>query len=107
MVMLHRQGHAASTWTSSFDMDMQYWHGHIALTWKCSIDMDMQYGHGHAAWTWTCSMDMDIYNVNSFEFSSQIPQLQEIKLLQAPLPQMCSAAWGWPNNVNKFVLCNA
>jgi hypothetical protein len=24
MVMLHRQGHAASTWTSSFDMDMQY-----------------------------------------------------------------------------------
>ncbi len=41
MVMLHRQRHAASTWTSSFDMDMQYWHGHIASTWICSIDMDM------------------------------------------------------------------
>jgi hypothetical protein len=54
-------GYAASTLTSSMNVDTQYKLGHATWTWTtCSLEMDMRPENGHAARTWACSMDIDM-----------------------------------------------
>jgi hypothetical protein len=69
---------------------MQHGHEYAAWTWTCSMDMDMQHGHG---WIYSMDMDinidMDIDCINSFfDFSSQMPLSQNVKLIPTLLLQI-------------------